>query len=71
MDTKVEIQIRTIAMDFWASLEHKIQYKFPGEVPQQIQDELLENAKMVSALDASMLKLNEEIREIAGEEEEL
>ena len=71
VDTKVEIQIRTIAMDFWASLEHKIQYKFPGEVPQQIQDELLENAKMVSALDASMLKLNEEIREIAGEEEEL
>lgn len=68
---KVELQIRTIAMDFWASLEHKIQYKFPGEVPQQIQDELLENAKMVSALDASMLKLNEEIREIAGEEEEL
>ena len=32
-DTKVEIQIRTIAMDFWASLEHKIAYKFEGKVP--------------------------------------
>ncbi len=58
-------------MDFWASLEHKIQYKFPGVVPQQIQDELLENAKKVSELDASMQKLNEEIREIAGEDEEM
>ncbi len=40
-------------------------------VPQQIQDELLENAKKVSELDASMQKLNEEIREIAGEDEEM
>lgn len=31
IDTKVEIQIRTIAMDFWASLEHKIYYKFEGK----------------------------------------
>ena len=31
VDTKVEIQIRTIAMDFWASLEHKIYYKFEGK----------------------------------------
>lgn len=30
VETKVEIQIRTIAMDFWASLEHKIYYKFEG-----------------------------------------
>ncbi len=40
-------------------------------MPQQIQDELLENAKKVSELDASMQKLNEEIREIAGEDEEM
>jgi putative GTP pyrophosphokinase len=68
VDAKVEIQIRTIAMDFWASLEHKIQYKFPGEVPQHIQEQLLENAKMVSELDAKMLALNNEIQELAGEE---
>ena len=36
---KVEIQIRTVAMDFWASLEHKINYKFEGNVPQYIKDE--------------------------------
>ncbi|TWL20016.1 GTP pyrophosphokinase YwaC [Bacillus paralicheniformis] len=37
---KVEIQIRTIAMDFWASLEHKIYYKLNNEVPNQLTDEL-------------------------------
>ena len=69
VDTKVEIQIRTIAMDFWASLEHKIQYKFPGEVPQHIQEALLENARMISELDTKMMELNNEILELAGEEE--
>ena len=65
VDAKVEVQIRTIAMDFWASLEHKIQYKFTGEVPEDISEELLQCAKMVSALDAQMLKLNQEIMELA------
>ena len=37
VDTKVEIQIRTIAMDFWASLEHKIYYKFEGNAPEYTQ----------------------------------
>ena len=64
MDTKVEIQIRTIAMDFWASLEHKIQYKFTGDVPVQIAQELLECANMVSELDDKMLYLNNEIQRI-------
>ena len=40
VDTKVEIQIRTIAMDFWASLEHKIYYKFEGQAPEYISREL-------------------------------
>ena len=40
IDTKVEIQIRTIAMDFWASLEHKIYYKFDGKAPDGIREEL-------------------------------
>jgi len=64
IDTKVEIQIRTIAMDFWASLEHKIQYKFVGAVPERIAGELLECANMVSDLDEKMLQLNTEIQEI-------
>ncbi|MDD5940968.1 MAG: GTP pyrophosphokinase family protein [Lachnospiraceae bacterium] len=68
VDTKVEIQIRTIAMDFWASLEHKIQYKFTGNVPPQIAQELLECANMVSELDDKMLYLNNEIQEISVNE---
>lgn len=61
VDTKVEIQIRTVAMDFWASLEHKIHYKFEGNVPKHIQSELIECADMVAALDDKMLSLNEEV----------
>ena len=62
VDTKVEIQIRTIAMDFWASLEHKIYYKFEGNAPDYISRELKECAKMVSELDDKMLSLNEAIQ---------
>ena len=65
VDTKVEIQIRTVAMDFWASLEHKINYKFEGEAPEHIKRELYECAEMVSDLDARMMSLNEEIKEYA------
>lgn len=61
---KVEIQIRTVAMDFWASLEHKINYKFEGKVPQRIKEELVECAHMISDVDARMLKLNEEIQDV-------
>lgn len=62
VDAKVEIQIRTVAMDFWASLEHKINYKFDVNVPGYIKDELFECARMVSELDAKMLSLNEEVK---------
>lgn len=61
VDTRVEIQIRTVAMDFWASLEHKIHYKFEGNAPDNIRQELIECADMVAALDNKMLSLNEEI----------
>lgn len=61
VDTKVEIQIRTVAMDFWASLEHKIHYKFEGNAPAHIEAELTECALMVSELDNKMLSLNNEI----------
>ena len=66
VDTKVEIQIRTVAMDFWASLEHKIHYKFEGNAPDHIKKELVECAKMVSDLDEKMLSLNEEITSLNG-----
>jgi putative GTP pyrophosphokinase len=63
VETKVEIQIRTIAMDFWASLEHKIYYKFEGNAPEYISRDLRACAEMVSNLDAKMLQLNEAILE--------
>lgn len=62
VNVKVEIQIRTIAMDFWASLEHKIYYKFEGNAPERIRKELKECADIVSFLDHKMLTLNEEIK---------
>ncbi len=69
IDTKVEVQIRTVAMDFWASLEHKMNYKFDMNAPEEIKQELYECAQMVSALDDRMLQLNEEIREAKKLEE--
>lgn len=57
IDVKVEIQIRTIAMDFWASLEHKIKYKYENEVPKNVSKELIECSKMVNKLDRKMSKL--------------
>lgn len=62
VETKVEIQIRTIAMDFWASLEHKIYYKFEGHAPEFISQDLKECADMIATLDDRMLTLNEAIQ---------
>jgi len=62
IDAKVEIQIRTVAMDFWASLEHKIHYKFEGNAPENLKKELVDCAKMVSDLDNRMEQLNEQIQ---------
>ena len=69
VQTKVEIQIRTIAMDFWASLEHKIYYKFEGNAPEYISKDLQECAGIVSKLDAKMLSLNEAILEVEAKAE--
>lgn len=70
VDTKVEIQIRTVAQDFWASLEHKIHYKFEGEAPERIRDQLVDCAKLVSDLDEKMLTLNEEILALSGKQQD-
>lgn len=58
----VEIQIRTIAMDFWASLEHKIYYKFNEQIPPHIQQQLKGSATMIDLLDRQMLALNDEVQ---------
>ena len=58
-------------MDFWASLEHKIYYKFEGNAPEYISRELRECAEMVSSLDEKMLSLNKAILDCLREQEEL
>lgn len=58
---KAEIQIRTIAMDFWASLEHKIYYKLNNDVPKQLTDELKEAAEIAHYLDEKMLGIKKEV----------
>lgn len=58
---RVEIQIRTIAMDFWASLEHKIYYKYERRVPAALLNELCEAADTATQLDERMQRLHREI----------
>lgn len=62
VDTKVEIQIRTIAMDFWASLEHQIRYKKGLEEGQKISEGLKECADTIARTDLRMQELREMIK---------
>ncbi|MBE1513590.1 GTP pyrophosphokinase [Nesterenkonia halotolerans] len=57
----VEVQIRTVAMDFWASLEHKIYYTYDGEVPGDILDELRDAAVQAAALDKQMASIRDRV----------
>lgn len=54
----VEIQIRTMAMDFWASLEHQLRYKAEGEIPKFIADELKECSENIASSDSQMQKIH-------------
>jgi len=58
----VEVQFRTIAMDFWASLEHKIYYKYDRLVPAELLDQLKDAADTAAELDTRMERLHREIR---------
>lgn len=64
----VEIQIRTVAMDFWASLEHKIFYKYNKNVPEHLTKELKSTATVASELDYRMEKLHHEINQLKEDE---
>ena len=68
----VEVQFRTIAMDFWASLEHKMRYKksIPAEQMKYLQDELYDCAEQSAALDKRMQSIRNLIAENKEEEEE-
>ena len=61
---KVEFQLRTVAMDFWASLEHKIRYKNESEIPESISSELKLCATLVEKMDSEMQYLNNEIEQL-------
>ena len=54
---KCEIQLRTLAMDFWASFEHKVKYKTEQEVNKKTSKELVNCAKMISKFDDKMISL--------------
>ncbi|RKD73441.1 putative GTP pyrophosphokinase [Sinobaca qinghaiensis] len=58
---QVEVQIRTMAMDVWASLEHKMYYKFRHDVPKYLQNNLKESAQILYELDEKMNTLKKEI----------
>lgn len=58
MYVKVEIQIRTLAMDFWASIEHELKYKTNKELTKAESKELVQCAKIVNKLDNKMMLLN-------------
>jgi len=53
-----EIQIRTMAMDFWASLDHKISYKFQQAIPDEVKSQMYDYAQIIQELDKKMMDLN-------------
>ncbi len=63
----VEVQLRTIAMDFWASLEHKIHYKYRGAVPDDLAERLCDAADSAHALDARMEALHDEVKNLGDD----
>jgi len=62
----VEVQIRTIAMDFWASLEHSLRYKAQGQVTDDISAELLKTASDIAMLDERMQSIHDRVDAIAA-----
>jgi len=58
---KVEIQIRTLAMNFWSVIEHSLQYKYGGAIPNFVRERLLTAARAVENLDTEMSAIREEV----------
>ncbi len=57
----VEIQIRTMGMDFWATIEHSLQYKYKRDIPEHVTNRLIRAAEAVRVLDSEMSKVRNEI----------
>lgn len=58
---KSEIQIRTMAMDFWASLEHDLKYKTNNKISKKVSNELVKCAKIINQMDNQMITINNDI----------
>lgn len=58
-----EIQIRTLAMNFWATIEHSLNYKYSGEYPEELHNRLIRAAEAAFLLDKEMSEIREEIKE--------
>ncbi|VWX36725.1 (p)ppGpp synthetase [Exiguobacterium oxidotolerans] len=61
--TLVEIQIRTLAMNFWATIEHSLNYKYQGNIPEETRERLRRAAEAAFLLDAEMSQLKVEIQD--------
>ncbi|MDO4903349.1 MAG: GTP pyrophosphokinase family protein [Limosilactobacillus sp.] len=59
----VEIQIRTLAMNFWATIEHSLNYKYQGDFPEELSARLKRAAEAAFQLDEEMSEIREEIQE--------
>ena len=64
IEVPVEVQIRTVAMDFWASLEHQLRYKKDKEIPPRIDIELKACAEVSATLDKRMQKIFNELNKL-------
>ena len=60
---KAEIQIRTMSMDFWATIEHSLRYKYNSNIPEHVQNRLISSAGAAFQLDREMSKIRDEILE--------
>ena len=60
-DILAEIQIRTMAMDFWATVEHSLQYKYKGKIPERVSSRLSKAANAIISLDDEMSSVREDI----------
>ncbi|KRE54179.1 GTP pyrophosphokinase [Paenibacillus sp. Soil522] len=65
-----EIQIRTLAMNFWATIEHSLNYKFKESLPEDVRDRLKKAAEAASQLDTEMTSIRKEILDAQTEFEE-
>ncbi len=64
IEVPLEVQIRTMAMDFWATIEHSLKYKYSGNIPEHIQERLVASANAAFNMDMEMSTIRHEIFEV-------